>query len=118
MHSTGSIVQAAAADRPGPAHSAGTSVAEMTWLGMMSASCSNHHRDSCVRILPLSGIGRRQHDVVHADPVGRDEDQVVAVRVDVADLARVDQLHVSRNLPPTAPLGPTHRYLRTYRSRR
>ena len=40
-----------------PAHSAGTSVAEMTWLGTTSASWSNHQSDSWVRILPLSGIG-------------------------------------------------------------
>ena len=40
-----------------PAHSAGTSVAEMTWLGTTSASCSNHHSESWVRIAPLSGTG-------------------------------------------------------------
>jgi hypothetical protein len=40
-----------------PANSAGTSVDEMTWFGTTSASCSNHHSDSRVRIAPLSGIG-------------------------------------------------------------
>jgi hypothetical protein len=36
---------------------------------------------------------RGQHDVVDGDPVGGDQDQIVAVGVDVADLARVQQLH-------------------------
>ncbi len=40
-----------------PANSGGTSVAEITWLGTRSASCSNHHSDSAVSSLPLSGIG-------------------------------------------------------------
>ena len=36
---------------------------------------------------------RRQHHVVHRDPVGGDQDQVGPVLVDVADLARVQQPH-------------------------
>src|SRR5215469_12364360 len=39
------------------ANSAGTSTAEMTWWGTRSASRSNHHSDSWVRMAPLSGIG-------------------------------------------------------------
>ena len=56
MHSTGTISsRRQRIARPG--HSAGTSVAEITWLGTRSASRSNHHSDSWVRIAPLSGIG-------------------------------------------------------------
>ena len=40
-----------------PAHSGGTSEAEITWFGTMSASWPNHYSDSWVKILPLSGIG-------------------------------------------------------------
>src|SRR6266511_2367952 len=40
-----------------PAHSGGTSAAEITWLGTTSASRANHHSESWVRILPLSRIG-------------------------------------------------------------
>ena len=40
-----------------PAHCRGTSVAEITWLGMMSLSRSNHHSDSWVRMRPLPGTG-------------------------------------------------------------
>ena len=53
MHSTGNIfsdLQIMAR----PATSSGTSV-ESTWFGT-SPSCLNHHRESCVRTAPLSGI--------------------------------------------------------------
>ena len=50
-------VQAPARGSPARATRAGTSVADTTWLGTMSASRSNHHSDSWVRIRPLSGIG-------------------------------------------------------------
>ena len=36
---------------------------------------------------------RRQHDVVDAHPVGGDQDEVVTVRVQIADLAGIDELH-------------------------
>ena len=54
MHSTGSISRRRTSTAR-PATASGTSV-ETTWLGTTSASCSNHHSDSCVRTLPLSGI--------------------------------------------------------------
>jgi hypothetical protein len=51
----------------------------------------------------LAGHRGRQHHVVDADAVGGDEDQVVSVGVDVADLALVNELHgyspVSRSTP-------------------
>ena len=56
MHSTGSMSsrwQRIAR----PAHSAGTSVAEITWLGTMSASRSNHQSESWVSTRPLPGTG-------------------------------------------------------------
>ncbi|CPU65900.1 Uncharacterised protein [Mycobacteroides abscessus] len=40
--------------RPSPG-TAETAV-ETTWFGTRSASCSNHHRLSCVSTTPLSGI--------------------------------------------------------------
>ena len=56
MHSTGTI--ASLRQRTArPANSGGTSVADMTWFGAMSARRSNHHSDSAVRISPLSGMG-------------------------------------------------------------
>src|SRR5216110_264491 len=56
MHSTG-IISRWRQRIARPPNSAGTSVAEMTWLGTTSASCPNHHSDSRVRIVPLSGTG-------------------------------------------------------------
>ncbi len=56
MHSTGTMSRRRHRIAR-PAHSGGTSVAEMTWFGATSASWPNHHSDSWVRILPLSGIG-------------------------------------------------------------
>ena len=96
-----------------PANSAGTSVAEITWLGTMSASWSNHHSESRVRILPLSGIGVGQHHVVDRHPVGGDQDQIVPVGVDVADLAGVQQLHADhpRSHAPAALEGAAQRDL-------
>ena len=44
----------------------------------------------------LVGYGRGQHNVVHGDPVRRDENQVLAVGVDVTDLAGVHQCHRPR----------------------
>ena len=56
MHSTG-IISSRWHLMARPAHSGGTSDAEITWFGTMSASWPNHHSDSWVKILPLSGIG-------------------------------------------------------------
>ena len=56
MHSTGTM-SSRRHRIARPANSAGTSVAEITWFGTRSASCSNHHSDSRVRTAPLSGIG-------------------------------------------------------------
>ena len=56
MHSTGSI-----SSRwhliARPANSAGTSEAEITWLGATAASWPNHHSDIEVRIRPFPGMG-------------------------------------------------------------
>ncbi len=43
--------------------------------------------------LPLARDGRRQHDIVDADPVRGDQQDVLAVRVNVADLAGMQQFH-------------------------
>ena len=43
----------------------------------------------------LARHGRGQHHVVDGDPVGGDEQQVIAVRVDLADLTGVNQLHLA-----------------------
>ena len=75
----------------------GTSDAEITWFGTMSASWPNHHSDSWVKILPLSGDRRRQHDVVDAHPVGGDQDEIVTVRVQIADLAGITDRGPCRN---------------------
>ncbi len=56
MHSTG-IMSSRRHLSARPFHSAGTSVAESTWFGITSASWSNHHSESWVRIAPLPGIG-------------------------------------------------------------
>ncbi len=40
-----------------PAHSAGTSVAEITWLVITSPSWPNHQSESWVSTRPLPGIG-------------------------------------------------------------
>src|ERR1700751_4621014 len=56
MHSTGSM-RSLRHLIARPAHCAGTSVPEMTWLAITSVSWPNHHSDSCVSTRPLSGIG-------------------------------------------------------------
>ena len=56
MHSTGSICSLRHLIAR-PAHWAGTSVPEMTWLAITSLSWPNHHSESWVRTRPLSGTG-------------------------------------------------------------
>ncbi len=56
MHSTGSICSRRHL-MARPAHCAGMSPPTMTWLATTSVSCQNHHRDSWVSTLPLSGMG-------------------------------------------------------------
>ena len=56
MHST-PIMSSRRTRMARPAHSGGTRVAEITWLGTRSPSRSNHHSDSWVRMAPRSGIG-------------------------------------------------------------
>jgi hypothetical protein len=56
MHSTGSIFSRRHRIAR-PAHWAGTSVPEITWLGTTPLSWPNHHKESCVSTCPLPGIG-------------------------------------------------------------
>ena len=76
-----------------PSTSSGTpSMAEIRWLGTISAVCSNQNTDSPVRTSPLSGIGVGMHGVVGRDAVARDHQQrrraVAALRA-----------YISRTLP-------------------
>ncbi len=70
---------------------------DTTWLGTRSASRSNHHSDIRVRISPLSGIVRVEHEVERRDPVAGHHQQPAGVRaagepVEVAHLAGVEVL--------------------------
>jgi hypothetical protein len=58
-----------------------------------------------VQDLALVGDLGRQDHVVDRDPIGGDHDQVVAVLVDLADLARAVELEIGeggRHPPPTS----------------